>query len=237
MQKLKIAVIPGDGIGPEVTAAAHKVLKAIGDSHGHTFTFDVRLIGGAAIDAVGDPLPAATIDLRIDNNEEPVAEIEEGVEGLPGIEVAGDGVAEPREHPAEELDDRLLVVDNQNALHINFPLNRGNSRTHATILPHCQVFLRQINTKRGASPDFAVDRYIPAVGHGNAVHHGQAHTGTAAHLLCGEERLKDSPAGFGIHTDSGIRNLYSDIITGFQSQLCLNKRLIKNDIICDYTIS
>ena len=56
-----ITLLPGDGIGPEVTAAAHTVLKAIGDSHGHSFTFDVRLIGGAAIDKVHEPLPADTV--------------------------------------------------------------------------------------------------------------------------------------------------------------------------------
>ena len=56
-----ITLLPGDGIGPEVTAAAHKVLKAIGDSHGHMFTFDVRLIGGAAIDTAHNPLPAETV--------------------------------------------------------------------------------------------------------------------------------------------------------------------------------
>ena len=56
----KIAVLPGDGIGPEVTAQAIKVLQAITDLYGHEFTFTEGLIGAAAIDATGNPFPAAT---------------------------------------------------------------------------------------------------------------------------------------------------------------------------------
>ena len=57
-----IVVLPGDGIGPEVTAAAVAVLEAAGRRYGHTFRFDTRLIGGAAIDAEGAPLSDATVD-------------------------------------------------------------------------------------------------------------------------------------------------------------------------------
>ena len=55
-----VVVLPGDGVGPEVTAAAVEVLTVIGDFYGHTFAFTEHLIGGAAIDATGDPLPEAT---------------------------------------------------------------------------------------------------------------------------------------------------------------------------------
>lgn len=57
-----IVVLPGDGVGPEVTAAATDVLRVIGDFYGHTFRFHEHLIGGAAIDATGDPLPAETVE-------------------------------------------------------------------------------------------------------------------------------------------------------------------------------
>jgi 3-isopropylmalate dehydrogenase len=57
-----IVVLPGDGVGPEVTAAATDVLRVIGDFYGHTFRFHEHLIGGAAIDATGDPLPPETIE-------------------------------------------------------------------------------------------------------------------------------------------------------------------------------
>lgn len=57
-----IVVLPGDGVGPEVTHAAQAVLTVIGDFFGHTFRFHEHLIGGAGIDAVGDPLPQETID-------------------------------------------------------------------------------------------------------------------------------------------------------------------------------
>lgn len=57
----RIAVLPGDGIGPEVTAAAVAVLQAVGQRHGHAFAIEEAAIGGAAIDATGDALPAATV--------------------------------------------------------------------------------------------------------------------------------------------------------------------------------
>ena len=57
-----IAVLPGDGIGPEVTAAAVAVLRDVAARGGHAFTFAEHLIGGIAIDATGEPLPQATID-------------------------------------------------------------------------------------------------------------------------------------------------------------------------------
>ena len=56
-----ITLLPGDGIGPEVTAAAHRVLKAVAERHGHTFEFKVQLIGGAAIDKTQNPLPPDTV--------------------------------------------------------------------------------------------------------------------------------------------------------------------------------
>ena len=57
-----IIVLPGDGIGPEVTAAAVAVLQATGRRCNHDFRFETRLIGGAAIDAEGTALSDATLD-------------------------------------------------------------------------------------------------------------------------------------------------------------------------------
>ena len=57
-----ITVLPGDGIGPEVTAAAVAVLRGIAQRNGHVFEFNEHLIGGIAIDQAGNPLPQATID-------------------------------------------------------------------------------------------------------------------------------------------------------------------------------
>jgi 3-isopropylmalate dehydrogenase len=56
-----IVVLPGDGIGPEVTAAAVDVLQAVAQRFGHRFSLHEHLIGGAAIDATGKPLPDATL--------------------------------------------------------------------------------------------------------------------------------------------------------------------------------
>lgn len=58
-----IACLPGDGIGPEVVAEGVKVLAAVGQRFGHSFTTQEGLIGGNAIDTTGSPLPAATVDL------------------------------------------------------------------------------------------------------------------------------------------------------------------------------
>ena len=56
----KIAVIPGDGIGPEVTAEAIKALDAVGEKFGHKFEYTYLLAGGAAIDKTGRCLPEET---------------------------------------------------------------------------------------------------------------------------------------------------------------------------------
>jgi 3-isopropylmalate dehydrogenase len=56
-----IVVLPGDGIGPEVTAAAVEVLRAVAARYGHDFHFREHLIGGAAIDATGSALPDDTL--------------------------------------------------------------------------------------------------------------------------------------------------------------------------------
>ncbi len=57
----KIVVLPGDGIGPEITSVARKVLEATAKKFGHSLSFDDRLIGGAAIDQTGTALPDDTL--------------------------------------------------------------------------------------------------------------------------------------------------------------------------------
>jgi 3-isopropylmalate dehydrogenase len=61
--KALIAVLAGDGIGGEVTAEAVRVLGAVAARFGHAFEFQAALLGGAAIDATGEALPAATLAL------------------------------------------------------------------------------------------------------------------------------------------------------------------------------
>jgi 3-isopropylmalate dehydrogenase len=58
---IRFTYLPGDGIGPEVGAAALTVLKATADKFGHDLQVEEQLIGGAAIDAKGNPLPAETL--------------------------------------------------------------------------------------------------------------------------------------------------------------------------------
>jgi 3-isopropylmalate dehydrogenase len=64
--RLKIAVLAGDGIGPEVTREATNILRAVAELGGHDFTFVEGLIGGIAITETGSPLPTATLDAALE---------------------------------------------------------------------------------------------------------------------------------------------------------------------------
>lgn len=59
--KMRIALIPGDGIGPDILAEAVKVMGAVGQKFGHKFDYSFYLAGGVAIDTVGTPLPESTL--------------------------------------------------------------------------------------------------------------------------------------------------------------------------------
>lgn len=65
---LRLCICPGDGIGPEVTAEAVRVLQSTADLHGHRIRFDERLIGGAAIDETGLPLPPSTLEACLESD-------------------------------------------------------------------------------------------------------------------------------------------------------------------------
>lgn len=64
----KIAVIPGDGIGPEVTNQSVKVLDAVAKRFGHQFDYRYAVMGAIAIDQTGNPLPDATIDICLESD-------------------------------------------------------------------------------------------------------------------------------------------------------------------------
>lgn len=61
--KLNIAVLPGDGIGPEIIEQALNVTKAICEKFGHELTYETAIVGACAIDACGDPYPESTHEL------------------------------------------------------------------------------------------------------------------------------------------------------------------------------
>src|SRR5215212_6646823 len=67
MQK-KIAVLMGDGIGPEVTQQSVKILEAVGQQFGHSFYPTYSLVGADAIDKTGSPLPDETIEVCLDSD-------------------------------------------------------------------------------------------------------------------------------------------------------------------------
>jgi 3-isopropylmalate dehydrogenase len=62
-QNYRITLLPGDGIGPEIMAVAVDVLNVVGKRFDLSFEFSTALIGGAAIDETGEPLPAVTLDM------------------------------------------------------------------------------------------------------------------------------------------------------------------------------
>ncbi|MEG1649721.1 MAG: 3-isopropylmalate dehydrogenase, partial [Rikenellaceae bacterium] len=63
-----IALLAGDGIGPEITAEAVKVINKIGEKYNHTFNFTPAKIGAAAIDSCGEPYPQATHKVCTDSH-------------------------------------------------------------------------------------------------------------------------------------------------------------------------
>lgn len=67
MQK-KIAVIMGDGIGPEVTQQSVKILDAVAQQFGHSFYYTYCLMGAEAIDKTGNPLPDETLEICLDSD-------------------------------------------------------------------------------------------------------------------------------------------------------------------------
>ena len=58
----KIALIPGDGIGPEIVAEAKKVLDKVCETYGHSFSYEEVLLGGASIDVHGVPLTEEAVE-------------------------------------------------------------------------------------------------------------------------------------------------------------------------------
>ena len=62
MDQHRVVLLPGDGIGPEITAVARQLLEAVASRFKFNLLFDEQLIGGAAIDATGEPLPAGTLE-------------------------------------------------------------------------------------------------------------------------------------------------------------------------------
>jgi 3-isopropylmalate dehydrogenase len=66
--KKKIAVIEGDGIGPEVTRQSIRVLNTLAETFGHEFEYTYCLMGAVAIDQTGDPLPNETIEVCLNSD-------------------------------------------------------------------------------------------------------------------------------------------------------------------------
>jgi len=62
MDQHRVVLLSGDGIGPEITVVARQLLEAVSARFDFSLTFDEQLIGGAAIDATGEPLPASTLE-------------------------------------------------------------------------------------------------------------------------------------------------------------------------------
>src|ERR1700742_3833708 len=68
VMKLKVLVVAGDGIGPEVTSEAVRILRSVAELGGYDFEFREGLIGGVAIKQHGSPLPASTLDAALESD-------------------------------------------------------------------------------------------------------------------------------------------------------------------------
>ena len=68
---LKIAVLAGDGIGPEISAVGVDVLSAVAARFGHKVTYEYAICGADAIDKVGDPFPEETFQICMDADADP----------------------------------------------------------------------------------------------------------------------------------------------------------------------
>ena len=66
--RFQLALIPGDGIGPEIIGSAADVLRAVGQKYGHTFVMQEVLAGGCAIDKTGVPLPDETLQVCLESD-------------------------------------------------------------------------------------------------------------------------------------------------------------------------
>ena len=67
-QHYRITLLPGDGIGPEIMTVAVQVLERIGEKFNLVFEWTEALIGGSAIDAMGEPFPAATLEACLNSD-------------------------------------------------------------------------------------------------------------------------------------------------------------------------
>src|ERR1700749_3201806 len=66
--KLKVLIVAGDGIGPEVTTEATRILRSVAELGGYDFEIREALIGGVAIKAHGTPLPSSTLDTALESD-------------------------------------------------------------------------------------------------------------------------------------------------------------------------
>ena len=87
--KKHIAVLAGDGIGPEITDAAIAVMKKVGEKFGHEFEFEQLLMGVCAIEKTGEPLPQYTIDRCLESDSVLLGAVggavgDKRIENLPG---------------------------------------------------------------------------------------------------------------------------------------------------------
>lgn len=132
----KIAILNGDGIGPEVTAQSIKVLNAVAEQFGHEFEYKEALIGADAIDKTGTALPAETIDICLDSDavlfgavghpkydNDPTAKVRPE-QGILGIRKALQLFANIRPINAYESLHHLSPIKSKNLIDVDFVIYR-----------------------------------------------------------------------------------------------------------------
>jgi 3-isopropylmalate dehydrogenase len=96
--KLRIAILPGDGVGPEVTREAERVLDAIAGLHGHELEISHHAVGAAAVEATGSPLPDETLRACLASDA-----VLLGAVGAPGARPPGAEALPPERRPEAGL--------------------------------------------------------------------------------------------------------------------------------------
>ena len=168
--KLRIALLPGDGIGPEVIKEATAVLDAVGKKFGHDLEMQSGLFGAAAIRATGDPLPEDTLTMA-----KSAGAVLMGAVGHPDFDTVA---------PEKRPEKGLLRVGANLALVVDFPV--GAMRRDQKI--RSDALLHPVDNRRQAVP---LIRRGPPGTVVHAGHHEQARARTGRRQVAAESSCHD----------------------------------------------
>ena len=178
--KLKIAVLPGDGIGPEISAQGVEVTKAVCEKFGHEVSFEHALCGADAIDKVGDPFPEETFRI-----------CQEAVKTMMGFTLAHVGINCANADEAAQTAKTLCAL-------FGLEYKAGNSSDFAGSMVECNKAPGRGANGHIAIGTYNVDRAVYHLGL-QGVRFDQASRKTDAKGNTKAIYLQDEVGGFAIH--------------------------------------